>query len=1548
MFRVEDEASGRVVAMKVLAREASGGLRGEFMALARLRHDNIVSVLDYGRTAGGQDFFTMEYVIGPPLLAAVAEVPSPAFYRLVGGVLRALAFVHARGMVHADIKPSNILVDGEELAGDPRRAARLADFGLAAHVAEPTSKAARGTLLYAAPEVYAGRLDARSDLYAVGVVLYQMATGVLPYPETDARALMAAQRRGPPGDPRAHRADIPVGLAELILGLVDPAPGARPQSADEVLARINDIAGTDFAIADSRPLIDVGGTMFGREGELASLDRLWREAVAGRGGVALVSGEPGLGVSRLLREHKLAVQLEGGRALVASARDPRLGGIASSWSGEAGDDDAGFARADAAAEAMFEIAGDQPLLVVIDEIELADPATGRVIAYLARSAQQSRVLLCLGLTTDRPPRAPALAQLMEDLEPARHLVLAPLDRAALSVLVEHAFSPDIAAALAGPLHRASGGNPAHAARALAALVEKGQLARRRGAWVLPEEPIDVTPPPDADSAALARLARLAAAPHEALRAVSVLSGPFDRALAAVLAAELGGDTPGEPAEVDAALADAVAHRLLEADAAAGSYQIASAAVKAGLESELDDGARLRLHRRAAQLLETRAAAGRPVAAAAVAGHYLALGDRAAGLRWGRRAAEERAAEHDLREALDWYRRIEPLAPADSAGPIHERAGDLLALLGDNEQALSAYQRAHERSPDPADRIRLAGLAADLLRRQGEGDRALELLMSALDLARQHGLGPAEIHTHLRIGQVLWYRGEFKPALEHAVAGQLLARVRGERRALADLGRLEAQIAVSRGDSRAALELYEGALREAQAVGEPLLEAQILLQIGRAAAHAGKYARAVEALEASIPAHRAAGRVQKVAAAHNNLGIARYHRGEWTAAREAWEKFRHLCERLGEKSELVFALNNLGALYRDLGELSEAAAALDRAARLAAETGNSHMSAIIQANRGEVLARQGELAAAGEHYARARGEFERLEARDDLVETARRQCELGIASGRFRETIEQVTDVARMAREAGARLEEGIVHRVAASALRLTGDLDSARWFCDRAGEILSALGASYQLALLEAERGEVAAAGGDLAAGQERLERAAEKLAELGARWDLERVRSRMRLLDRPRVPAGAAPAVGPAEQRGLAFLAQLTRASSHLPIDQVLEHALDGLLTLTGYERGFLLLLDQDGKPSERTRRVRPGARGFARDEAEFSGSIVKRVAATGEAMAIDDIAGEVDLRQQKSVIALGLRQAMCAPMRARGRLLGVAYVDSQTPRGGELSISLELFEAFTSHVALLVEGARLAGEDARKSELLAVLAHEIRNPLAAILGFADVGREDSPSSEEAHDLFGRIRRDGERLQRLLNNIMDLVRHDTGKLDWSSTAVDVHRLLRSAVESFRPICRDKEIEVALDLDRLDARAFGNEDRLMQVVANLLGNAHKFTPRRGRIQVVAWRESVSDDDPDSPPAPASELRAWAPLAGGEIHDVVRVDVRDTGPGMSADECRLLFDKFAQGPGQRRSTGGVGLGLYISREIIQRHAGSIWASSSPGAGATFSFRIPVAH
>src|SRR5690349_458572 len=142
VYRVEDQAEGVARALKIMPRAPGrGNLRSEFQVLAHLVHDNVVRVFDFGVTPRGDDWFTMELVEGGDLRALTLAPTDPAFPRLVGGILRALAFLHARGIVHADVKPSNILVDASRLASEPSRAARLADFGLAAHATDPEAAA---------------------------------------------------------------------------------------------------------------------------------------------------------------------------------------------------------------------------------------------------------------------------------------------------------------------------------------------------------------------------------------------------------------------------------------------------------------------------------------------------------------------------------------------------------------------------------------------------------------------------------------------------------------------------------------------------------------------------------------------------------------------------------------------------------------------------------------------------------------------------------------------------------------------------------------------------------------------------------------------------------------------------------------------------------------------------------------------------------------------------------------------------------------------------------------------------------------------------------------------------------------------------------------------------------------------------------------------------------------------------------------------------------------------------------------------------------------
>lgn len=1575
VYRVEDRSSGDILAMKVMprARAGAGNLRGEFLALTRLRHDNIVAVFDYGLAGEDHDYFTMDLVEGPDLLEAARGLSEAETCTLCAGALAGLATVHARGMVHADIKPSNILVSGSMLAQDLLRAARLADFGLAADVSDPSACYARGTFPYAAPEVYAGRLDARSDLYALGATLYELCAGRKPFSGDSVKEVLDQQRKGPPPDPRNFRPQLSAGLAQLITALLDPAPGARPQTADEVLERINEVTGTSFHTAGEKLLPPVGGGHVGRERDLEALTELWQHAVDGAGAAALITGDEGIGKSRLLAELKLAIQLVGGRVCAidvgAAGTGPHAGiaellrGIAAVPTEDAGaalaplierfrtggshprgrelpavDNESRFALAEAVSRRLLEAAATTPMAILIDNLHAADPGTAEILAYVTRSVASAQLLVVLAGSDGSGAPATPVTTAHDAVSGHRHhliLRLPPLDRRAISLLCEDAFDEAVAAHIAGPVHRVSGGNPSHAITALEALCATGIIARRRGRWILTDDNPQIPLPARALDRARARADALSPTTRRVLELYAITGDEIG--LDVLIEVATTDVPPIAVSAVEDALAEATAAYLIHTDAGAGRAHFTHRGIADELARAVSPDRRHRTHVAAAEILASRHKAGLPVPASALAHHHLAQGKIATGLPWALAAAEERAAAYDHHGAIAWYERILIAAPrSPEAASAREHAAHLHGVVGNARRARDLLETALAGCDDADDetRLRLTLKLAEIERQLGDGETSLARLMTALESARRAHLSVAEAQCHWQIARVLMYRAEYKTATEHAIAGDLVARAANADHIAADLTSIRADIELYRGDTDAALALLTTA--EADAEGNDPLLAEILLRVGRAAIHGGDYPRAVDALTRAVPLNRRLGRVTKLARAENNLGAAYFFLGQWQKTRAHWESFRRTCERLGERSELVNAENNLGSLYRELGELDKALVSLDRGEALAAETGHAHMAAMIRGNRGEVLHRQGDIPGARACFTAAVSEFERIGAADDLIENRRRLCELEVSAGRVEVALDRLIDLAREAQSAGSRLEEGIIHRVCAGALRIQGDLDSATWFCDRAGEILATIGARYEQARLEMERIDIAIARGDTSEAVSRLDAVTNDFAEMGARIELARARERQARLSAAR-PAARDPG-------DVDLLVELSHASAILDIDRLLERALDKLLTLSHFGRAFILLLDQDGRPRERMRRLGPGSRSFAKDDAELSGSIVRRVAATGQSVAYTDIAAEEALKDQKSVIALGLKQVMCAPMRAHGRLIGVVYIDSRRLAAQRHGIDLAVLEAFAAHTALAVEAARLRAEEARKTELMAILAHEIRNPLGGILGYSEIGAADrSKISDEALLLFSRIHRDAQRLRRLVDNILELSRHEAGKVDWSLTSFSIDRLLEDGTASYRPVCAHKGIRLEVSCAEPNLAALGNPDRVLQVVANLLSNAVKFTPAGGVIRVTARRETVAGDDATIPP-PFSE-DAWAPVdATAEVErQVIRVDVSDTGPGMSEEIRESLFQKFAQG--KARKSAGVGLGLYISREIIHRHGGTIWVDSEPGSGATFSFRIP---
>jgi signal transduction histidine kinase len=248
----------------------------------------------------------------------------------------------------------------------------------------------------------------------------------------------------------------------------------------------------------------------------------------------------------------------------------------------------------------------------------------------------------------------------------------------------------------------------------------------------------------------------------------------------------------------------------------------------------------------------------------------------------------------------------------------------------------------------------------------------------------------------------------------------------------------------------------------------------------------------------------------------------------------------------------------------------------------------------------------------------------------------------------------------------------------------------------------------------------------------------------------------------------------------------------------------------------------------------------------------------------------------------------------------------------------SRELEEATTE---LRAANERLKELDRMKDDFISTVSHELRTPLTSIRAFSEILLED-PAMElaERKRFLGIITKETERLTRLINQVLDMAKLESGNAEWHPTELDMRKVISESVETTDSLIKDKQVELVLELDEGLPPVKADHDRLIQVMLNLLSNAVKFCPPAdGRVAVRLYRED----------------------------DNLRVDVLDNGPGIELAEQKLIFEKFRQmGDTMTAKPLGTGLGLPISRQIIEHFGGRLWVESAAGRGATFSFALPL--
>jgi signal transduction histidine kinase len=244
--------------------------------------------------------------------------------------------------------------------------------------------------------------------------------------------------------------------------------------------------------------------------------------------------------------------------------------------------------------------------------------------------------------------------------------------------------------------------------------------------------------------------------------------------------------------------------------------------------------------------------------------------------------------------------------------------------------------------------------------------------------------------------------------------------------------------------------------------------------------------------------------------------------------------------------------------------------------------------------------------------------------------------------------------------------------------------------------------------------------------------------------------------------------------------------------------------------------------------------------------------------------------------------------------------------------------------------EAQRLAAEAARaheltqlKSEFVTLVSHELRSPLTAITGYVELLLEghEGTLTEVQRESLKIVQRNGEQVLALIEDLLDISRMEASRLELKHTTLDLARLVREVASSLRPQIEAKGQRLTLELAEALPAVSGDADRVTQILTNLLSNAHKYTAPGGSVTITARGEGNG----------------------------VRVSVRDTGIGLSPDDQARLFTKFFRAQNSvTQGVRGTGLGLMITRALVELHGGEITVTSALGQGSMFSFTLPAAR
>ncbi|HVP36411.1 MAG TPA: tetratricopeptide repeat protein [Terriglobales bacterium] len=968
VYLVEDSSeNNKQIALKTIKPDkqvlpALERFKSEFKSLTELRHPNLAEVYDFGviRKSSSEEedeyFFTLEYVEGKDLFEATENLSYDELYELIVQICRALEYVHLRGVLHNDLKPENILVKSPDKG---KSLAKLMDFGLAEE--KPTAGKIKGTAHYLAPEIASGKPPTRlTDLYSLGVVLYQVASRKLPFEGNSPIEILKNQIEQEPVPPQRVKPNVPDCLQTIILKLLSKNPENRYQRASEVVEAINSLAHKDFQIdlQDAEQSYLLSGKLIGRQQEISLFQEQIKKLLKDKtGGFLLIRGESGIGKTRLLNEFKYQIQLN--KVNFFSGKSSSEGGTPyqpimevlkeifpllppesvrkHSWVLQKlipeslpsvqefeqirlNPEQEKLKLFDGVTQLLLEFSESSPAGFSFDDLQLADQATLELLSYICRNIKTYPVLFLGAFQPNELDAEKGTDFFENEISELKgegllsEIRLETFEIQEIDELLRSRLGIDsLPPGFSQKLKELTGGNPFFVQEVMKAVIEKKSISKKDLYWSL--EKFDFTElqiPRTLKGVLSEKVQQLESEPLSIARTLAVFNRPVDlELLQKALQKQSSVFLPG--------LDSLQKMEIIKAEKEIGPelFSFTNAQIREVIYEQMDPESKSEIHLAIGLLLENLYGSSRCEHPEELAYHFNNSEDKKKALNYSLLAGRRSNKISANNEACKFFENTLPLLKQKKNNRVetrvYENLIELYQRIGQFDLAIRKFEELEKITSDPRKKANAFEKIGMVYEKKGEFDLGLEHLKKGIGCLQANENSREMARLYYDSGFVHSRKGEFDQSREFYDKALAILKDKTDQISQKEIGKLFNATGVVhwyQGKYDQAVEYYQKSIEIFQKLKEEQELSSPLNNLGNICFDRGDIDRTIEYYQKSLALREKIGDINAMAGSYNNLGNAYYKKGNYAEAMRNYKRSASIYTRIGARSSLIIPLSNI--------------------------------------------------------------------------------------------------------------------------------------------------------------------------------------------------------------------------------------------------------------------------------------------------------------------------------------------------------------------------------------------------------------------------------------------------------------------------------------------------------------------------------------------------------------------------------------------------------------------------------------------------------------